>query len=375
MTRYIWAIVLAAVAIGGGVWWYYNFEEATVREFVGFSGEAAHNPLYALQRFAQTMGAQASTLRRASELDSVEAGATLVLAARRDGMTPARISHLVSWVAEGGRLVVAAEPVKTRDALLDAFRVVRREAQPVPQPARVRLPGHNREFKVSLMPMGLSGGPPNAVSARAGDNATAVLQLNHGRGSVVVLPSLGFMGNGAIGEPDHAAFAWALMRLGAGASPRVTRVLIAPRFERPSLLAWLFNEALPAVVTAAALLALWLARAIPRFGPIVSVHEGARRRLLDHLRATGRFQWSARAAPRLLAAAREECLAHIARARPALANLDAAERSARFAELAGLSQADVELALTGDAATPRNFIAAIATLQTIEEKLARRAAA
>ncbi|HEX2826499.1 MAG TPA: DUF4350 domain-containing protein [Burkholderiales bacterium] len=374
MTRYIWAVVLGALAIAGGAWWYYNFEEVTVREFVGFSGEAARNPLYALERLAQQMGAQATTVRRAGDLDSIEGGATLVLAARRDGMTPARVARIMSWVGNGGRLVVEAEPVKTRDALLDAFRVGRREAASTAEFARVKLPGDEREFRVVLRPMGLFGGTRDGYSARWSDTATALLQFDHGAGSVTVLPSLGFMGNTAIGQPDHAAFAWALLGLGAGAAPRVTRVFVAPRFERPSLLAWLFDEALGAVIAAAALLALWLARAIPRFGPIVSAHEGARRRLLDHLRATGRFQWSARAAPRLLAAAREECLANIARARPALAYLDAAERSARFAELAGLPRADVELALTGDAATPRHFVTAIATLQAIEEKLARRAA-
>jgi hypothetical protein len=251
---------------------------------------------------------------------------------------------------------------------------VRADAKGTGDAARVRLRGGERELKVGLTPMSLSTADRSAYAARWSESATAVLQVDRGAGSVTVLPSFWFMGNVRIGEPDHAAFAWAVVNAGAGSTSRVTRVLIAPRFDRPSLLAWLFNEALPAVVTAAVLLALWLAREIPRFGPVVSVHETARRRLLDHLRASGRFQWSARAAPRLLAAAREECLANIARARPALAFLDPPERGARFAELAGLPRADVELALSGDATTPRAFVAAIATLQTIEQKLARRAA-
>jgi hypothetical protein len=93
------------------------------------------------------------------------------------------------------------------------------------------------------------------------------------------------------------------------------------------------------------------------------------------LRASGRFEWSAHAAPRLLAAAREGCLANIAKARPALAGIPADERSARYAQLTGLPQSEVELALEGEAATPRSFVSAVQTLQIIEEKLARRAAA
>jgi hypothetical protein len=135
------------------------------------------------------------------------------------------------------------------------------------------------------------------------------------------------------------------------------------------------HDALPAIAGAGVLLALWLVRKVRRFGPIVPQQETGRRRLLDHLRASGRFEWSAHAAPRLLAAAREACLANIAKARPALAGIPPQERAARFASLTGLPDTDVELAFTGEAATPRSFVLAIQTLQAIEEKLARRAGA
>jgi hypothetical protein len=202
-----------------------------------------------------------------------------------------------------------------------------------------------------------------------------VLQFDHGSGAVIVLPSFYFMNNYSIGDHDHAAFAWALLRFSPTRPIALTRVLIAPRFERPSLLAWLAHDALPAVVGAAVLLVLWLVRKVRRFGPIVPQHETGRRRLLDHLRASGRFEWSVHAAPRLLAAAREACLANIAKVRPALAGIPPEERGARFAQLTGLTAGEVELAFTGEASTPRSFIAAVQTLQSIEEKLARRAGA
>src|SRR5687767_4321672 len=114
MTRYFWPIAAGAVVLAIALWGYFNVETVRERQFVGFSGEAAHNPLLALQRLAQRMGAEAKTLQRAADLDSAEHGATLVLAADRHGMTPSRIGRVVRWVREGGRLVVEAEPLDTR---------------------------------------------------------------------------------------------------------------------------------------------------------------------------------------------------------------------------------------------------------------------
>jgi hypothetical protein len=374
VTRHTWSILIGAVALAIAVWCYFNFERVTEREYVGYSGEAARNPLLALQRLSERMGVRASTLSDAAELDAVPADSTLVLARGRHGMTPSRVARLLRWIEGGGYLVVEAEGVGGHDLLLDTLGVAREEAPSSGGTPSLKLPGSPREYRVELSAMKLSRAAASSLVLREGPE-TSLLQFHQGRGSVTVLPTFRFMRNDHIGELDNAAFAWAVLGLGAGRSKPLSHVLIAPRFERPSMLAWLAREALPALAASGALLLLWLARAARRFGPVVPQQESARRRLLDHLRASGRFQWSAHAAPRLLAAAREGCLANIAKARPALADLDPVRRSARFAELTGLAQSEVELALDGDAHTPRSFVAAVQTLQIIEEKLARRAAA
>lgn len=372
MTRQGWWAIGGLAALAFGVWCFFNFEKVTEREFVGYSGEAARNPLLALQRLTERMGVPAGVVKRAVEIDSLPPGSTLVLSRSRYGMTPVRIDRILRWIENGGRLIVEAEPVGERDALLEALRVERREAPAGKGLTEVKLKGYDRPFRVALVPMTLSGGLAQGYSSSSGA-ATAVLQFDHGSGGVIVLPSFYFMKNYTLGDADHAAYAWALLRFSPGRPVALTRVMIAPRFERPSLLAWLAHDALPAVAGAGVLLVLWLVRKARRFGPIVPQHETGRRRLLDHLRASGRFEWSVHAAPKLLAAAREACLANIAKARPALAGIPPEERAARFAALTGLPAREVELAFAGDASTPRSFIAAVQTLQSIEEKLARRA--
>ena len=373
MTRYAWAAIAAAVAVAIGVWCYANFEWVSERRYVGYRGEAARNPLLALQRLAERMGAGVTVVRRAADLDDVSAGGTLVLTRSRHGMSAARVQRLVDWVNGGGHLIVEAERPDERDALLDALRVGRSVATAPPKSAGVRLPGADRVYAVELGGMLLTDFERRGAPAQP---PGAALHFNHGAGVVTVLPSLWFVTNDAIGRNDHADFAWTLLELGPDARPApVTRVLIAPRFESPSLVEWLLERGSPALATGLVLLVLWLWRASRLFGPVLPKQRPERRRLLDHLRASGRYQWAAGAGPRLLAGAREAALTRISRMRPGLADLPPAERVARFAELTGLARSEIDLALNGEAHSPRAFTAAVQTLQTMEEKLARRASA
>lgn len=197
---------------------------------------------------------------------------------------------------------------------------------------------------------------------------TIVLHLAAGRGRVTVVPSMGFMTNSAIGEHDHAAFAWELTSLVPGTST----VVIAPHFDPPSIFEWLWENARAALAALAAVLIVWGWRAARRFGPIEPEPTRERRRLLDHLRASGRFLWRADAEPQLLAAARETCLHKIARTRPALLDLQPGERAERLAVLTDLPRSDILHALIAEPDTPAGFTAAVRTLQQIEEKLTRK---
>jgi hypothetical protein len=372
--RRLWIVFALILVAGGAGWVYFNVERVTDRVHVGFQGEAARNPMLALERLVERMGVEARSVESFRDLDSIPDGATLILAGERAGMTVQRAARLAHWVADGGHLIVEAEDAAGRDPLLTALGIGRRAAKTPTEksPVEIRLPGAGTALKVAMYSameiVDLGRRSAYAVDQRG---ATLLLDLTQGRGRVTVLPSLAFVKNSLIGDHDHAAFAWGLIQL----KPQPGLVLIAPRMEPPSVLTWLVREALAPLVAAAALLTLCLWRAAIRFGPVQPPAEPQRRRLLDHLRASGHFLWSATAHARLLAAAREVCLQRIARSRPALVGLPPAERTVRFAALAELSADEVEHALTGTASTPRAFTAAVRTLQHIEEKLTRRASA
>lgn len=370
--RTTWAhYALGALLIGLGVWFYMNFERVTVRERVGFKGEAARNPLLAFTRLLERMGLEVRAPRERTALADLPVNATLILPRGRGAYTAARAEEVRSWVVNGGHLIVYAERPGTRDTVLDALKIGRGEADNAePALATVRFPHVDRPLKVQI---GTTFELIDLEPARTRfigktEAGTIVLHLAAGRGRVTVVPSMGFMTNSTIGEHDHAAFAWALVSFVPGTSA----VVIAPHFDPPSIFAWLGENARAALAAVAALLIVWGWRAARRFGPVAPEPTRERRRLLDHLRASGRFLWRVDAEPRLLAAARETCLQRIARARPALLDLQPGDRAERLAVLTELPRREILHALIAEPDTPAAFTAAVRTLQQIEEKLTRK---
>jgi hypothetical protein len=123
------------------------------------------------------------------------------------------------------------------------------------------------------------------------------------------------------------------------------------------------------MIAAAILLALALWRILPRFGPILPRPEPARRQLLEHLRAAGRFRWSRGAREQLLTAAREQLERHIAIAAPRLAHLPP---SRRYSELSAQLGTDPETVAGAFQSVPRNvreLVHITATLASIHAGL------
>lgn len=371
MSRNIVGYLLAALIAGIAAWFYLNFERVAVREHVGLRGEAAVNPLLALTRLVERMGVQARSAQRVEDLDALEASATVFLPAPRRGYSTPQLQRLARWIEAGGHLIVEAARPQAPDELLDKLDVSRKEG-PVSFRgwlAEVNVAGA-KPLRVQLKTsMELVDGDPQRTRFVSKDaDGTHLLHFAYGRGRVTVLPSFAFMTNDAIGQDDHAELAWRLVQL----APATSMVMIAPQAGRPSLFRWLAREARAPLIALFVLLLLWAWRAGTRFGPVLPEPGRERRRLLDHLRASGRFLWRSGEASQLLAAARETCLQKIARTRPGLIELPPGERDARLATLTGLASRDIALAFSGEPGTPAAFTAIVRTLQQIEEQLTRR---
>ncbi len=364
---------IVALLGAAGIWFLANFDRVPVRQWTGYTGEARRNPLLALERMATRLGVEARELRSVAQLGELPPNGVLVLPARRDNVTEPVRRRLLEWVSRGGRLVVEAEPFGLDDPLLDAMGIVRGKptapapaAGPPPRPSYL-WPGDEKPLATTLFPYpALSH--PQAVMALAWNGQNAVVAIAHGKGRVTAVSSLGFARNAAIGGAQNATLAWRLVE--AGDAP----IAVLNRPERLSLWRWLVRNAWPALAGTALLVLLWLARIVPRFGPIAPDAPPVRRRLLDHLRAVGRFHWSTRRAAHLVDAAREGALRRLARARPDFAGATPRERERLLVEAFALSPEEARIVVTGqfNARSQADLVRAIALFQSIHERAAAR---
>jgi len=319
----VWVpVALLALAALGAWWWFTNFERVPGKRWVGPSGEARRNPFLAAERLAVRMGmAGTSQLRALPELDALKPGGVLIVPNRRQALDAPRVQRLVQWVHAGGHLIAEAELPGVADPLFDAFSVRREAAQDA-----ATKPLRAGNLLVSFH--GATRLKPELAEEPRLQVGDKLFSYRRGKGVATLATSLNFARNGLIGQHDHAAFFWAL----ASATPAQTlHVFFRP--ERLSLWGFLKANALPALAAAGALLLLWLWRIMPRFGPVAPDLPPARRRLLDHLRASGRYYWAQGLRSRLAVAARDAALRRLARAQPDFGASSQKEKSERLAKL------------------------------------------
>jgi hypothetical protein len=313
------------------------------QEWVGPSGEARLRPFLAAERFAERMGLKVSEVRALPELQTLAPRGALLVPNLRQEMHAGKLAELAAWASRGGHLIVEAEALGVPDPLLDQLGVARSQAEPIDKVFTVQ-PG----FTVYLSEGMKLDAPQRDVRLNA---AGRLISFAHGRGRVTAAASLRFARNPgwedhvsekflkkparSIAAHDHAALFWHLLTLTPGAE---LQVYFRPG--RLSLLGFLRDNAAPALAATAALLALWLWSIIPRFGPVAPDPLPGRRRLLDHLRASGRYFWVSGLRSRLVVAARDAALRRVARAQPDFAAAPEAERISRLSTLAGISKED-----------------------------------
>lgn len=321
---------LAALVALGVLWFRSNFEKRMVKEYVGASGEARLRPFLAAERFAERMGWKAAELRSLPELGNLPASGVLLLPPRRQALTNERIAEILAWVERGGHLIADAEYLGVPDPLLDALGVARADATPpVLKPSTVEL-RNGRRLTVSLLGTMKVVVPDAQVRWQVGNQ---LVSFSRGRGMVTVATTLFFADNRSIGELDHAEFLWYLLTL---TPSRELVVYWSPA--KLSLWGFLKENAAPALAASALLLVLWLWSIAPRFGPVAPDLPPGRRRLLDHLRASGRYYWVKGLRLRLVVATRDAALRRIARVQPDFAAASESDRVTRLASLIQLSK-------------------------------------
>jgi hypothetical protein len=323
------------------------------------------------------MGAKVTEVRSLPELEALPPGATLLMPNRRQQLPVTQLGDIVRWVERGGHLIVEAEFLGVPDPLLDQLGVTRLQAEVVAKPLVFELPQSRRKLSVffpDAMQLEVAHGD---VRLRAG---AKLVTFTRGRGLVSAATSLRFARNPgyddhfarlsrrpgrSIGANDHAELFWRLASLTPG---RELHVYFRP--ERLSLWGFLEEHAVPALAAGALLLALWLWSIVPRFGPIAPEAPPGRRRLLDHLRASGRYFWVKGLRSRLVLAARDAALRHVAHVHPDFAHASAEERAKHLSSLISVSAEEAARFMSNaDAANGADLVHLMRTAQKIHSAL------
>ncbi len=399
MKRIAWAlIILAVIAAGSGLayWFFTNYEKVKKDIDIGFNGEARRNHLLAAQRFFESYDVVVNSTEGVLQLP--DTATTIILPTERLQVGVDESNRYLHWVENGGHLVVAAthgysHEEARQDPLLELLgikTVVTTDEQgdneediPVEDEEDIGWESaHSRcsdtivdvdwpglhEFLVVNMNdrarLQLQKTNYRTTLQLIDEHGVYLLRLKVGKGYFTVLYTAGFMSNAFIGEYDHAAFLWHVAQVGDNRP-----ILLVYSDAMPSLWAWLVQYAWTALLSFTLFLAIWLWYASRRFGPLLPPLAMARRRLLEHIEAAGRFLWKRGQSQRLHKGVHHALMRAVELRHPVWLSLSVNKLHQRLAETSGLPIKQIEQALVYQARNEHEFTKTIQTLEHIRKSL------
>lgn len=380
----ILTLLVIAAGLAAGIWFFTHFERVAEEREVGYRGEARFNQMLAARRFLQSDGTAARTVQGIDELPPAQG--TLIIPTNRYEMSTAQAQALLRWVEQGGHAVVSPaarfgsgspsgpdaagkeNSAAAGDPLLAQLGVAvvhpRLNADAV-VPVDIDWPESKDFLQVNMPPYQRLRLTQAAALTLEDEHGIYLARYARGKGHVTVVASLQFLNNCGIGRYDHAAFLWHLAHF-----HRSGPVWLVFKDTMPGLPLWLAEHAWQAMVSAAVLLAAWLWYAGMRFGPPLPIPALARRRLMEHIEASGRFLWRAGQAERLLKAVRQSLFRTLELRHPAWAGVPSAELYRRLGAAARLPAAEVQGALLYiHAGNEHEFTKVVSTLEHLRKSL------
>jgi hypothetical protein len=345
MRRAIWGgltvLVLAVLAVLGFL---ATHERVPEREIVFPAAEVRADRFLAATRLLRRLDIRVQRQRGFERPLPDPAGRVYLLAAPRGYLSQDAVAALRQAVEQGGHLVVESEALDKADPVFEAFGIARK-ALPKREddtefddwstftnrldPLPFNSPGLVEADWVAGEPLrvGMRGGEDLSIEGAVewqmiGDlGEVRALHFRLGAGRVTAVNDIRFATNWGLGRNDEAEFLVQLLQLGG---PPKALVILEP--ELPGLLAWLIEHAWRALLGLAVLVVLSLWIALPRRGRLLGDPELARRRLGEHLAASGRLVHAGGGDAALASALRTEARQRLQRHHPELAALAPSEQ-------------------------------------------------
>lgn len=378
LMRHILAIAVALVMFGC------SGEEVEIE--TGHRGKARRDPFLAAERFLTENDFEVSTHTWLG--DGLPEGATLIATAQSFG-NRGTTRTVLDWVTNGGNLILLLDGGETfRDDWERDRRSRSRESEhdrdgnTRSQPERAELleklgieetKDGGSELKVKLADSSASvkiparftwqkGRAPARTDIIAADgDSIALSSFRSGRGRISIAAHAEPFRNRHLGDGDNA---WLLLRL---VDPKHSAEVWILNGVKVSFFGMLWEHGWMALIAAAALLAVWLWKSLPRFGPLRAAEDTGTRDFAEHLSLTGAFLWRHRQRAQLIEPLRETVTRAAVRRGLPRNDPDFPEKLAAFAQMDALH---VRAALLSENITdPRSFLRAIQDLRQLHEKV------
>ncbi len=368
-SKLLWLVIFSLPLIWVSYWFFTHYERVSKTVHTGFQGPARSNPLLAAEYLLKRMGATVMATKTVPDLKKLEKEDTLILIQEDSALSEAQVDLLRVWITLGGHLIFVsdtlqndeqdepteAEDEPSPDPLLTFLQVSQykndaEESDLEPdQPTQVTWQDYS--LQVAFSPNYRLEGTRSPVLKIGDDNGIHLLTYSIGEGIVTVLSDLWFIENDAIEKYDHAQFLWHLVNV----KQPVTRVWLVrqrllPRSEAtdsqqaqvPTLWQLLWLHGWTIILSVATLILFWLWFASRRFGPVLPEPPLTRRRLLEHIEASGHFLWQHGQAQRLWNATKQALMTRLKVVHPDWSRLSNQELSERLAQMSGWEEQEIE---------------------------------
>jgi hypothetical protein len=292
MTRdRIQLVILAVVTAALAVWIAHNTYWASEKIPMPLRGEAATNPFYIREKFAQALGARTQW---AKDFGLPSDTGIAYVSSLDWNLLPERRKRFEKWVESGGRLVVDSILVTGTTAFQTWSGIEHRNYNTVRKKPSLTLGEECRPVKedssqesyrlCKAFPVrSLSTRRRAEWSLRGGDSGLEAVRVRIGRGTVTVIEGSPFNSRSLFSGENAQVFV-AVTQLRRG-----DVIHFFAENGQPSLLALAWRLGWPVFVLTALVLALSLWRGSVRFGPLAAPTDSARRSLAEQIRGTGQF--------------------------------------------------------------------------------------
>lgn len=365
-TRRIGLIVMTGLAALLVILFFRFFDLVEREETFGYKAVTKENDLLAARRFLKAMGIAAENIPTPTPaLPLPDHDAVILINSKRLAVNERTQEFLFDWVRHGGHLIFSLRSETIYDDVgdilkrlneieagedtmlqalevesgilelsneqrreLDQFGVVFPEAEDflwVAFDPRLRIVNHSDRFR------SLSGD---------GDGDT-VITGRYGNGHITIFSDRNVLHNRRIGDRDHAAFLWYLVNLHGLPS----KVWLVAHDNMPGIIIWLWGHARELIISLLLLLLMGFLTLMRRFGPIIGVIPPIRRRLLEHIQASGWFLWRFGHADKLLFGMQHNLRYELSIRHPGLQVLSVDEMSGKLSDIIEMSQDDIRQAL------------------------------